>query len=71
MTRNRTKRVVRALVATRLEQLPGGTDLVVRANPAAAGEPTARLEAEVDRLLPDVLRRLRSATGAVSGAVSG
>ncbi len=62
MTRNRTKRVLRHLVAARLSRIPQGCDLVVRANPAAAGATTAELAAELDRSLDSVLRRLATAS---------
>ncbi len=56
VVRNRTKRVLRHLVAARLEGIPDGFDLVVRANPAAAGASTAELSAELDDGLRRVLR---------------
>jgi ribonuclease P protein component len=64
--RNRTKRVLRHLVAARLHRIPRGCDLVVRANPAAAEASTAELAAELDRALDTVLRRLGSPVGAPS-----
>lgn len=57
VVRNRTKRVLRALMSARVEHLWPGTDVVVRANPAAAGCPAARLATDLDRLLGTVLRR--------------
>jgi ribonuclease P protein component len=60
VTRNRTKRVLRHLVAARLTRIPDGCDLVVRANPAAATATTAELAAELDRSVDSVLRRLGS-----------
>ena len=60
VTRNRTKRVLRHLVATRLTRIPDGCDLVVRANPAAASATTPELAAELDRSLDSVLRRLET-----------
>ncbi|NNG38431.1 ribonuclease P protein component [Flexivirga sp. ID2601S] len=54
--RNRTKRILRHLMATRLAALPAGTDVVVRANPAAAGQSSALLGAELDRLLAQAVR---------------
>lgn len=57
VVRNRTKRVLRHLVAARLEGIPDGFDLVVRANPAAAGASTAELATELDDGLRRVLRR--------------
>ena len=58
--RNRTKRVLRHLVAARLDRIPQGCDVVVRANPAAAEASTAELAAELDRALDTVVRRLGS-----------
>jgi ribonuclease P protein component len=58
VVRNRTKRVLRHAVAARLDRVPAGTDLVVRANPPAAGAASNELGADVDRLMGTVLRRL-------------
>lgn len=55
VVRNRTKRILRHQMAARLQTLPAGTDLVVRANPGAAGRSSSVLGAELDRLLPRVL----------------
>jgi ribonuclease P protein component len=64
--RNRTKRVLRHLVVARLNRIPPGCDVVVRANPAAAGASTAELAAELDRALDTVVRRLGSPAGVSS-----
>jgi ribonuclease P protein component len=56
--RNRTKRVLRHLVAARLAGIPDGVDLVVRAHPAAAHASPAALAAELDSLLSRVGPRL-------------
>lgn len=58
VVRNRTKRRLRALMAARLELLPQGTDVVVRANPVAAQANSHELGAELDALLPKVMARL-------------
>ncbi len=58
VVRNRTKRVLRHLVAARIPRIPVGIDLVVRANPAATGATTAQLGTELDRLLGKVLDRV-------------
>jgi ribonuclease P protein component len=58
VVRNRTKRVLRHAVAARLDRVPAGTDLVVRANPPAAGAASNELGADVDRLMGTVLRHL-------------
>jgi ribonuclease P protein component len=68
--RNRTKRVLRHLVAARLTRIPDGCDLVVRANPAAGGATTPALAAELDRALDAVLRRLESRSAAAAGVSS-
>ena len=65
VTRNRTKRVLRHLVADRLPRIPAGCDLVVRANPAAAQATTVQLAADLDRSLDAVLRRLRTPVAGV------
>jgi ribonuclease P protein component len=60
VVRNRTKRVLRAVMRARLGALPDGIDCVVRANPAAAGASSQALASDVDRLLPAAVRRLRA-----------
>lgn len=67
VVRNRTKRRLRALVAARLEEVPGGVDLVVRARPAAAGAPGDRLAADLGDLLERVLGHRRIAGGRDGG----
>jgi len=51
VVRNRTKRRLRALMADRLGVLPGGTDVVVRANRDAGAATSVQLGAELTRLL--------------------
>ena len=58
VVRNRTKRRLRALMAARLASVPLGTDVVVRANPAAAQANSHQLGADLDRVLPKVLARV-------------
>lgn len=53
--RNRTKRRLRAVMARRVNVLPSGADVVVRANPAAAQASFAELDACVNQQLPRVL----------------
>jgi ribonuclease P protein component len=65
VTRNRTKRVLRHLVADRLPRIPAGCDLVVRATPAAADATTPELAADLDRTLDAVLRRLATPVAGV------
>jgi ribonuclease P protein component len=62
VVRNRTKRRMRALMHQRLSLIPAGTDLVIRANPPAGQADSAQLAADLDHLLPRVLRRLPAAT---------
>jgi ribonuclease P protein component len=54
--RNRTKRRLRASVATRLTGIPAGLDLVVRANPAAADATWDELDLAVGRQLEKACR---------------
>ncbi|KAA1424849.1 ribonuclease P protein component [Mumia zhuanghuii] len=51
VTRNTVKRRLRALVAGRLDSLPGGTDIVIRALPASARKSSAELAPDVDQVL--------------------
>ena len=64
VVRNRTKRRLRALMAQRLNSVPAGTDLVIRANPLAAQADSQQLATDLDTLLPKVLRRLDPAPAA-------
>lgn len=54
MVRNRVKRRLRHLTRSRLERLPAGALVVVRANPAAAT--ASSLESDLDSALSSVLR---------------
>jgi len=56
VVRNRTKRRLRASVATRLTGIPTGPDLVVRANPAAAEATWDELDLAVGRQLEKACR---------------
>ena len=58
VVRNRTKRVLRAIMSARLDRLPDGVDVVVRANAGLPGTPTATLAQEMDRLLNTVIHRV-------------
>ncbi|MGO4254894.1 ribonuclease P protein component [Marmoricola sp. RAF53] len=51
VTRNRVKRRLRHLMRERVDVLPQGTRIVVRALPAAAGATFGDLGAELDRCL--------------------
>nr|WP_269449715.1 ribonuclease P protein component [Auraticoccus cholistanensis] len=61
VSRNRVKRRLRHLVAGELDTLPADCRLVVRALPAASGEP-ARLAGDLSDALGRVRRRLGSAS---------
>jgi ribonuclease P protein component len=54
VVRNRTKRRLRASVATKLSGIPVGLDLVVRANPAAARATYDELDSALERQLARV-----------------
>ncbi len=56
VVRHRVTRRLRALMAQRLTALPEGTDVVVRAQPAAAAARFDELAAELDRGLERVSR---------------
>jgi ribonuclease P protein component len=58
VVRNRVKRRLRAQVADRLDRVPAGVDLVVRANPASAGATSDELGQHLDRALGRVLPAL-------------
>jgi ribonuclease P protein component len=61
VVRNRVKRQLRHLVRARLGELPVGTLVVVRANPAAAKAGPA-LAVDLDSALTTVLRREQGAS---------
>ena len=61
VVRNRTKRRLRAVVAARLGTLPRGTDVVVRATPAAGCATSRELQEALDPLLHKVIGRLGGA----------
>ena len=63
VVRNRTKRVLRALMSTRVEQVPDGVDVVVRANPDLPGSRRDLVVKDLDRLLAAVLRRFAPQEG--------
>ena len=58
VVRNRTKRRLRAIMATELPGIPQGADVVVRAQPAAAQATFAELSEALEPLLHKVIRRL-------------
>ena len=59
VVRNRTKRRLRHIVADHMSEIPCGTDVVVRANPAAATAELAAIEADYTRQLAKVCGALR------------
>ncbi|MEV0161109.1 ribonuclease P protein component [Nonomuraea fuscirosea] len=63
VTRNKVKRRLRHLMRDRLDALPRGSLLVVRANPPAASAGFEQLAAELDLALARLLRRRESSTG--------
>jgi len=63
VVRNRTKRVLRALMSSRIDQLPEGVDVVIRAKTDLPGTPTAILAQDLDKVLGTVLRRVTSQEG--------
>jgi ribonuclease P protein component len=63
VVRNRTKRVLRALMSARIAQLPAGLDVVIRAKTDLPGTPTAVLAQDLDRLMATVLRRVAPQKG--------
>jgi ribonuclease P protein component len=62
VVRNKVKRRLRHLMRDRLDRLPRGSLLVVRANPPAASARYEHLAAELDLALDRLLRRRESAT---------
>jgi len=63
VVRNRTKRVLRALMSARVGQVPDGVDLVIQAKVDLRGNPTAILARDLDRLLGTVLSRVTPQKG--------
>jgi ribonuclease P protein component len=63
VVRNRTKRVLRALMSSRIDRLPQGVDVVIRAKTDLPGTSTATLGRDLDKLLATVLRRITSQEG--------
>jgi len=57
VVRNRTKRILRAVMSARIGRVPEGVDVVIKANPELPGTPHALLVQDLDRLLATVLRR--------------
>jgi ribonuclease P protein component len=68
VVRHRITRRLRALIRPMLATLPGGTDVVVRALPAAAGASSAQLGRDLRAALGSALRRARAGAVAAAGA---
>ena len=60
VVRNRVKRRLRAQVAPLLATVPPGTDLVLRANPAAAGAASREIGEALARALETLIAQLAS-----------
>jgi ribonuclease P protein component len=60
VTRNRLRRQLRHLMASRLAALPDGTDVVVRATPAASLQTSRELRETLDSLLDRIQTRIAS-----------
>lgn len=58
VVRNRTKRRLRAAIATELTGIPAGVDVVVRAQPSAATATFGELSEALKPLLHKVIRRI-------------
>ena len=67
--RHRVTRRLRALVRPQLASLPAGTDVVVRALPAAASVTSAELGGDLRTALAGALRKARSAASARTRAI--
>ena len=59
VVRNRVRRQLRHLIAARLDTLPVGARVVVRALPASAGSSSTELAADLDAALGRALRAAR------------
>lgn len=55
VVRHRVTRKLRAVVAERIDHLPNGTDLVLRALPAAAGASSSDFSGDLDQALRKAL----------------
>ena len=69
VTRNQVKRRLRHVLRERLDDLPGGSSVVVRALPAAAGASSAELDRELRSALERALHRALYPAGASKGGL--
>ena len=63
VVRNRTKRVLRALMRARIGRVPDGFDVVVKANPELPGTSRTLMVQDLDRLLATVIGRISPQEG--------
>lgn len=63
VTRNQVKRRLRALMRDRVDDLPDGSRLVVRALPPSAATPSAALGKDLDTALAGARRKARRMSG--------
>jgi len=66
VVRNRVERRLRHIVSDRLNSLPAGSLLVVRANPRSATATFDELVVDTDRVLHRLLRRPERSTGSAA-----
>lgn len=66
VVRNRVSRRLRHLIAERIESIPMGGCLVVRAFPSAATATSERLATDLDRVLPLVVSRAGNRAGGLA-----
>jgi ribonuclease P protein component len=57
--RHRVTRRLRAVMATRLHNVPAGSRIVIRALPGAAGATSSQLAQDLDAALASVMRKMR------------
>jgi ribonuclease P protein component len=63
VARNRSKRILRALMSARTDRLPDGVDLVIRVKPELPASSTQTIAHDLDTLLSRVLRRVTPPEG--------
>jgi ribonuclease P protein component len=70
VVRHRVARRLRHLMAPRLSELPAGTDVVVRALPAASTASSGALAADLDGALRSALRKAEDRASTAPAAVA-
>lgn len=63
VARNRSKRILRALLSARTDRLPNGMDLVIQVKPELPAASTQTIAHDLDSLLAKVLRRVTPPEG--------